>query len=400
MGASRGGYLGGEMSVLDAIVERTREKRDRTRRILGIIPGQGIGPEVTAASLRVLEAVESVGPLGIERRLCSARELLAPGSPELKDGGVSAVAAEFCRDVFSAAGGGVNGALLCGAVESRFVYDLRQRFDLFCKIAPIVPRPPLRRATHLRPEIVQGVDMLIIRDNAGGVYQGTWSQRYEEVRGKSERVAEHAFSYRQSQVERIMRVAAQLAKVRRGRMDVVIKDSGVPTISALWRDVAQSVSREFDVECGMINADYAAYRIIQEPERFDVLVTPNMIGDMLADLGAVFLGSRGMSFSANYSGAGCGVYQTGHGAAMDLAGSDRANPLAHILTLAMMLRESFDCADGALLVERAVDDVLRAGWRTEDLSGPSSNGCVVGTQRMGELVASAVMAMAANPVAA
>jgi 3-isopropylmalate dehydrogenase len=373
---------------------------------MGIFEGEGIGPEVIGAALRMLDALESVRPLGIARWRGGAIGWQGePGAGE-----VTGEAAAFCGRVFDA-----GGAILCGPGGGRFVYDLRRRFDLFCKIAPLKPASPLHGASRMRAEVVRGVDIVIVRDNAGGLYQGTWDARREsgegcgDLKGAADgRVARHAFSYSERQVRRIVEVGAALARGegRRRRMHVVIKDGGVPAISQLWREVAETRARAGGVECICMNADYAAYQMLQHPEEFDIVVTPNMIGDMLADLGAVLLGSRGLSYSANFSGEGRAVYQTGHGSAHDLAGTDRANPAAQMLTLAMMLRESYGMADEARLIEQALENVWQAGWRTSDLlpawgaAGGGAGTRRVGTREMGELVAEAVVALVENPVAA
>ena len=360
------------------------------RAVVGILPGEGIGPEVVAASLRVLDALEAgAGPL-LDRRTGGAIGLEADKGNNAdngagsSDGRLTGEIAAFCKGIFDA-----GGAVLCGPGGGRFVYDLRRRFDLFCKLVPLKPSPSLRDVGRIKPEWLDGVDILVVRDNSGGVYQGHSVVRGDGAAG---RVVEHRFDYSQAQVLRIVRVGARLAKARGGKMAVVVKDGGVPGISALWREAALDVSKESGVACSILNADYAAYWMIQNPRECDVLVTPNMVGDILADLGAVLLGSRGMSYSGNFGPDGRAVYQTSHGSAHDLAGTDRANPLAQILATAMMLRQSYGLAAEATRVEQAVEDVLAAGWCTEDLASPGRR--VVGTRKMGELVAAAVTALA------
>ncbi len=307
-----------------------------------------------------------------------------------QDGAVTEDAADFCREIFAE-----GGALLCGPAGGRFVYDLRMRFDLFCKLVPLVPDALLHPSNRLKTEILHGVDILVVRDNAGGIYQGSCSTRHDVEVGH---VVEHRFSYNQLQVQRIVEAGARLAKIRRGRMDVVIKEGGIVAISSMWRKSAEEIAAKVGVACGFLNADYAAYRLIQAPQEFDVLVAPNMLGDILADLGAVLIGSRGLSFSGNFSTEGLGVYQTGHGAAYDLAGTDRANPVAQIHSLAMLLRESYGWRREAKLIEAAISEVWRQGWRTDDLAEP---GCALaGTQQMGELIAKAVTALSGSNLSA
>jgi 3-isopropylmalate dehydrogenase len=349
--------------------------------ILGILPGEGVGPEVIGAALRILDALESVGQPRFTRLTGGAIGFEADPA---HDGQMTENVATFCQDIFDR-----GGALLCGPGRGRFVYDLRRRFDLFCKLAPIIPNPALHQVTRFKPEVLRNVNILIVRDNVAGVYQGQWAERVDPNEG---RVAEHRFSYSEAQVQRIVEVGVRLAKARQRRMQVVIKVGGVPGISELWRGVSTRVAADSGVACVFLNADLAAYRLIQYPQEFDVLVAPNLMGDVLADLGAVLLGSRGLSYSGNFSGDGRAVYQTGHGAALDLAGTDRANPLAQILSLAMMLRESYGLAEGALLVEQAVNKVLQAGWRTDDLA---ETGCrAAGTRQMGDLIAQAIVDLA------
>jgi 3-isopropylmalate dehydrogenase len=366
----------------------SRGRNSTNARLLGIVPGEGIGPEVLAAALHVLDAVESARPMNIVRRTGGEIGLAANGH---NDGALTDDTAEFFRQLFDD-----GGAILCGPGGGRFVYDLRRRFDLFCKLAPLKPIGPLSRTTPLKSESLKDLDILVVRDNAGGIYQGHWNTRHDAQLGC--RVAEQHFSYSERQVEQIVTVGARLARTRRGRIDVVIKDGGIPTISDLWRGVSQRVAAAEGVACSFCNVDFAAYDLLSRPQRFDVLITPNLVGDILADLGALFLGSRGLSFSANFSSCGRAVYQTGHGAAHDLAGSDRANPVGQIQTMAMMLRESYGLADAAAMVERAIEDVYKAGYRTDDLPEP---GCRrVGTRQMGELIAQAVLDAARVPVSA
>ncbi len=345
--------------------------------LIGVLPGEGIGPEVVRAALSVLAAVESGGgpkfelrtggPIGREAELLSGRALTDEVSG-------------FCEDVF-----GRDGAILAGPGGGRFVYDLRRRFDLFCKVSPLCPLDPLLPACRVKPLPGAGADILIVRENVGGVYQGEWGERIDSAEGK---VCEHTFRYSERQVRRILDVAAALASARRGKLSVAVKDGGIPGISALWREVGREVAGRAGVEVAFVDVDLAAYRLLQEPQTFDVLAASNLFGDVLADLGAVLLGSRGLSFSGNFSEAGAAVYQTNHGSAMDLAGHGRANPIGQIAALAMMMRESFGLAREAEWIEEGVREVLRHGYRTFDIA--EEGAAVVGVQEMGERIASAV----------
>jgi 3-isopropylmalate dehydrogenase len=343
---------------------------------IGVLPGEGIGPEVTNAALRVLSAIDGRGPRFEVRRggpIGREAELLAGRA--LPD-----EVAGFCEAVFAD-----GGAVLAGAGGGRFVYDLRKRFDLFCKFSPLRPRPELEAAGRLKPECVRGVDVLLVRENVGGVYMGEWR---EHARSGDGRVAEHAFSYCERHVRRVLEAAAAVAVRRSGRLAVTIKESGVPGVSALWRELAEEVGSRSGVEARCLDIDLASYLLVQEPRAFDVVVSPNLFGDILADVGTVLLGSRGLSFSGNFSEDGAGVYQTNHGAARDLAGTDRADPIAQISSLAMMLAESFGLAREAAWIEASISEVLSRGFRTFDIAGGGTT--IVGTEEMAGRIADAV----------
>jgi len=377
-----------QSSILNLITDDPQPALlERSNKVMGIFAGEGIGPEITEAAIKVLDAVEAITPLNIKRQYGDTIGLAADRNGHEGDGKITQNVVLFCKDIFAQ-----GGAIMCGPGGGRFVYDLRRHFDLFCKIVPIKPSPSMYSINRLKPEFINHLDILIVRDNAGGVYQGSWSDHGDSAGC----VAEHRFSYTQAQVQRIVGVAARIARMRKKRLHVIIKEGGVPSISKLWREIAQRICSDAQVKCLFLNADNAAYRLIQHPEEFDVIVTPNMVGDILADLGAVLLGSRGLSYSANFCGKGNAVYQTGHGAAFDLTGTDHANPVAQILTMAMMLRQSYGLNDEADWIEQAIEQVWREGWRTRDIA--QNGDPVVGTKRMGELIAEAVLAQVENRV--
>lgn len=336
--------------------------------VVGALPGEGIGPEVVGAALRVLEAAARGTDLRVEVRTAPDRP--TPGS-------LDGACADFCASVFAA-----GGALLCGPRGGRFVYELRERFDLFCKLAPIRPSSSLTDVALVRPALLDGVDVLIVRENLGGVYFG------EAGRRDGGRVAWRQFTYRDDQVARIAGVAADLARGRRGQLAAVVKRGGIPEMSALWIEQAEAAAAARGVALEILDVDNASFQIIAGARRFDVIVAPNLLGDVLADGAAVLLGSRGMSWSANFGRDGRAAYQTGHGAAYDLAGADRANPVAQILSMAAMLRESFGLAGTSLRIDSAVERVLAAGIRTADVASPASR--VVGTRAFAECVAEEV----------
>jgi len=253
------------------------------------------------------------------------------------------------------------------------------------------PSAALANHTQIGTRRLDTVDLLLVRDNDGGVYQGKW-QNHDTAQG---RLAEHGFSYTEAQVTQLVEVAARAAADRRGMLHVIVKDGGVPGITALWREVGFAVARARGVRAEMMNIDLAGYELIRNPARFDVVVAPNLFGDILADLAGLLVGSRGATYSGNFDASGrAAVYQTNHGCAHDLAGSNSANPAGQILSLAMLLRESLDLVEAASLIERALVQAWRKGWRTADLAEP---GCrVVGTSQMAEQVAEEVLSLSAE----
>lgn len=271
--------------------------------------------------------------------------------------------------------------ILHGPAGGRFVYQLRAHFDLAVKITPVRPEPSLRDAAIVRTSARDEVDLLIFRDNAAGLYQGAFGWKSDGV------TAFHEATYQRSQVERVLVPAIDAARRRRGRLAVVVKPGGVPSISRLWRDVAEHLTPP-EVHCEYLEVDNACFQVVADPARFDVIAAPNLFGDILSDTAALLLSSRGMSYSANLGSPGCAVYQTAHGAAHDLVGRDVANPLAQILSMAWLLRASLKLDREADAVSTAIADVLGAGLRTVDIAADRSQ--IVGTVAMGEAVAARV----------
>ena len=339
---------------------------------IGVFVGEGIGEEVVPVAVRLLERLgEHFG-----RRLVLHEGGLI-GLPAKIESGSSlseAVKAQ-AREVFA-----LGGALFCGPGGDRFVYEVRREFDLYCKFTPIEPFPELRGAGSVRDATVAKADMIAVRENMGGIYQGEWS----DERGDDGRVAHHRFHYREADVCRILEVAARLASTRRGSLTIVLKPGGIPSITHLWRDCADPIARRFDVRLNELEIDNAVYQLIADPGQFDVLVSPNMFGDVLADCGALLLASRGLSFSGNFNDSGNGVYQTGHGAARAIAGMGVANPTGQILSLGMMLRESFDWPEADVLLRAAVRQTLADGIVTSDVAAPGQ--APVGTAEFGAAV--------------
>lgn len=364
----------------DLVIDPEHRPARGTVHRLGVLPGEGVGPEVTGVALQVLAALEGAGLANLEVEILD-RIGHATNGDSLPHELVA-----FCTDTFAA-----GGAILAGPYGGRFVYDLRRRFDLYCKLSPLKPSPALQGVVRMRPEAVAGIDLLIVRENMGDAYQGEWS---ESVTPEHGRVAEHRFRYTETQVRRILHAAARLAARRRGLLAVVAKPGGLPAMSRLWVDCARDIGVAEGVTCEVLDVDYAAYRLVQHAAELDVVVAPNVAGDILCDLGSVLLGSRGLSFGGSFAANGAAVYQTNHGAAFDLAGSGRANPAGHLYALAMLLRESFGLGRAAGAIESALDEVWAEGYRTTDVAEPGA--LVVSLAEIGERVAAAVGARRAG----
>ena len=352
--------------------QRIGFKSDARPFVVGILRGEGSGPELIAAACHVLDAVAKTCRLN----LCikTGGDI---GSLSAKRTGefLTDEVAEFCREIFAD-----GGAIIAGAAGGRFVYDMRGRFDLYYKLNPLRSYPELRDVCRIKLP-AQPLDILVVRENLQDLYQGNAA----ETSSKNGREILHSFVHSEKQVRAVMQVAAAMAQRSRNILAVISKSSGLPDIHSLWRACALEIARPLGVQVSLFDIDYAAYKLLQEPDTFDVIVAPNCFGDILSDLGGVLAGSRGLTFGASYAANGAAVYQTNHGAAHDRAETNTANPAGQIFSLAMMLRESFGLQTTARLIEDSVRAVWRARWRTADLAEP---GCkITGTRQFGELVA-------------
>lgn len=343
--------------------------------LVGVIRGEGVGPEVTDAALAVLRGLEDGGAQRVEVELGGTVGLAA-----VKEYGsaLPEQALSFCASVI-----GRGGAVLNGPGGGRYVYELRRRLELFLKISPIQARNGFAQASPLRAAGLADVDLLVVRENLGGAYQGRsellMRGRWREVR--------HELSYNEHDLRRFLRAAARLASARSGRLTVVVKDAGLDAFSELWRECAEDAAREHDVACAAIDVDLMVYRLLERPSTFDVIAASNLFGDVLSDLAAALVGSRGMSFGGSFTPQGGGVYQTNHGAAYDIAGADRVNPVGQMLSLAMLLRESLGMLKEAQAYEAGIRRVWEQGYRTVDVAG--GGGTVVGTAEFAARIAAA-----------
>lgn len=340
---------------------------------VGVFLGEGVGVEVVPVAMRMLGLLADHSD-----RTFQLHEggLIGLPAKAIHGASLSGEVTEFATDLFDR-----GGAMFCGPGGDRFVYELRRQFNLYCKFTPLEPLPELRAAGAVRPEIAAATDIIAVRENMGGIYQGTW----DESGDPGARVAGHRFDYHEADVRRIMGVAIDLAATRRGRVHVVLKPGGIPSISSLWRSIAEEMAQAAGIALGELEIDNAVYQMIADPGQFDVIVSPNMFGDVLADCGSLLLASRGLSYSGNFNDNGHAVYQTGHGAARDIAGKDVANPIGQIFSLGMMLRESFCWPQADAALHSAVRATLRSGIATGDVAMPTHR--VVGTAEFGDAVA-------------
>jgi len=359
-----------------------------------VLPGDYIGPEIVAEARRVLEAVAK--RFGHEFRF---KEALAGGAAYDAFGehlpASTLAACESADAVLKGPFGGppteINHPKWQG-VEQNAILPLRKHFDLYLNLRPIVVPDALLGLSPLKPEFVRGTDMLILRELSSGIYFGPRGER--QIEGPHERTIREVWDtelYNEYEVERIARDGFRLAQTRRRKLTLIAK-SNVMSTGLFWREVVAPIAKEFpDVAMDYMHVDAASMALIVNPRQFDVIVTSNIFGDILSDEAAGLLRSLGMGPSASLNEKGFGLYEPIHGSAPDIAGQGKANPLAMILSAAMMLRLSFDLPEAAAAVERAVDKVLSEGARTPDLASPGET--AVTTQEMGRRVAEAVAAV-------
>jgi 3-isopropylmalate dehydrogenase len=348
-----------------------------------LLPGDGIGPEVTLQARRALEAVAARHGIDLEfeQELIGGASIDAHGTP-LRDE-VVALCRESSAVLLGAVGGPKWDAMAVDVRPEKGLLKIRKDLGLFANLRPAAVIPALVDASTLRPEVVEGIDLLVVRELTGGIYFG-------EPKGRSEeggvRRAVNTMVYDEHEVERITRVAFEQARLRRNHVTHVHK-ANVLEVSQLWMDVVEEVAKDFgDVELVHQLVDSCAMLLLKDPRRFDVIVTGNLFGDILSDEAAEITGSLGMLPSASLATGGFGLYEPVHGSAPDIAGEDKANPLAAILSVAMLLETSLDCSAGATEVRDAVSAVLAEGHRTGDLLLAGEDRAVIGCVAMGDLV--------------
>jgi 3-isopropylmalate dehydrogenase len=357
------------------------------RKVL-VLPGDGIGPEIMREVLRIVHFFDRkhIASLDIAEDLVGGAAYDAHGTPLTEATLAKALASDAV--LFGSVGGPKWEKLPFELRPERGLLRLRKEMDLFANLRPAVVFEALADASSLKRDIVAGLDLMIVRELTGGIYFG--EPRGIETLSDGSRQGINTEVYSELEIERVVRVACELAEKRHRRISEVDK-ANVMESGGLWRDVAQRVrDADYpDVELSFMYADNCAMQLVRNPKQFDVIVTSNLFGDILSDCAAMLTGSLGMLPSASLgpadqSGRRKALYEPVHGSAPDIAGKGVANPLAAILSFAMMLRYSFDMSEEANLVENAVERALAAGVRTSDIAGPSIAG--VSTRAMGDAV--------------
>lgn len=348
---------------------------------IAVLPGDGIGPEIIDQTVRVLQAVGQ----RFGRRYEFTWGLVGGAAYDETGLPLPEETLELCLN---------SDAILFGAVggpkwddlpphlrpELGALLALRKKLGLYANIRPVKVFPSLTNASTLKPEVVAGIDLLLLRELTGGLYFG---QKYREDLPEGGIRVVDTLEYTTPEIERIIRKAFELARLRRRKVTSVDK-ANILESSRYWREVAVEIGKEYpDVELNHMYVDNCAMQLVKYPGQFDVLVTENMFGDILSDQASVLGGSLGMLPSASLGGK-IGLYEPAHGTAPELTGLNCANPIATILSAAMLLRFSLDQAAEADCIEQAITDVLNMGYRTADLMEEGKQ--LVGTDEMGRLI--------------
>ncbi len=359
----------------------------RTYRIT-LLPGDGIGPEIMAVTVDVLQVVGQQLDLKFEFQtgLVGGAAIDATGEPLPSD------TLELCRAsdavLLAAIGGPKWDALPTQQRPERGLLGLRAGLGLFANLRPAQILPQLVDASTLKREVVEGVDLMVVRELTGGIYFGQPKGIFETETGEKRGV--NTMAYTETEIDRIGRVAFEIAQKRGGKLCSVDK-ANVLDVSQLWRDRMTQLSSDYpDVELSHLYVDNAAMQLVRWPKQFDTLVTGNLFGDILSDAAAMLTGSIGMLPSASLGSTGPGVFEPVHGSAPDIAGQNKANPIAQVLSAAMMLRYGLNEPKAADQIEQAVISVLDQGYRTGDIM--SEGMTWVGCKEMGSALIAAMIA--------
>ena len=350
---------------------------------IALIKGDGIGPEVVGEAVKVMDAIgEKFGHkfeyVDILMGGC-AIDAVGKSYPE--------GTAEKCKECDAVLLGAVGGPKWGHSTDpdkrpETALLSIRKDLGLYANLRPAALRPALAEACPLKKETAdRGIDLMIVRELTGGIYFGKRERYATEDRGEE---AADRMAYSEKEIERIGRRAFELARLRGKKLASVDKANVLET-SRLWRKVMHKLAEEYsDVQYEDVLVDNAAMQLVRDPGQFDVVVTENMFGDILSDEASMITGSIGLLPSASIGDTAPGLYEPIHGSAPDIAGQDKANPIATILSVAMMFRYSFNLPAEAKTIEDAVDAILNEGWRTADIAKPGED--VIGTVKMGELI--------------
>ncbi|MBL4826205.1 MAG: 3-isopropylmalate dehydrogenase [Spongiibacteraceae bacterium] len=351
-----------------------------------LISGDGIGPEITTESVKVLKQIDKRFSLGFEfdEALLGGAAIDECGVPMPKETLEKAKASDAI--LFAALGGPKWDDVERELRPEKGLPQFRSGLELFGNLRPAILYPQLAQASSLKPELVAGLDILIVRELTGGIYFG--EPRGIRTLENGEREGFNTYKYNETEIRRIGKMAFEAAQKRSGKLCSIDK-SNVLEATVLWREIIQEMAKDYpDVELSHMYVDNAAMQLIREPKQFDVMVTGNMFGDILSDAAAMLTGSIGMLPSASLDKNGKGMYEPCHGSAPDIAGLGKANPLAMILSSAMMLRYSLAAPDAAEAIEKAVGEVLDKGLRTSDIATQGTQ--LVSTSEMGDAVVAAL----------
>ncbi|MBV5276155.1 MAG: 3-isopropylmalate dehydrogenase [Lamprocystis purpurea] len=356
-----------------------------TKKVL-VLPGDGIGPEIVGEAVKLLKALQAQGAIAVELEygLVGGAAYDAFGDPLPAQTLEAARAADAV--LLGAVGGPKWEPLHISKGPEKGLLGLRAGLGLFANLRPAILYPQLAGASSLKPEVVSGLDIMIVRELTGDIYFG--QPRGVETLPSGERRGINTMVYTESEIERICRVAFDLARKRDRRVCSVDK-ANVLECTELWREVATRVGADYpDVALSHMYVDNAAMQLVRAPKQFDVMVTGNLFGDILSDCASMLTGSIGMLPSASLNAAGQGMYEPIHGSAPDIAGQGVANPLATLLSVAMMLRYSLGAPEAAQRIEAAVATVLDQGLRTPDILSAGMRR--IGTVEMGDAVVAAL----------
>jgi 3-isopropylmalate dehydrogenase len=352
---------------------------------IAVLPGDGIGPEIVTQAVKVLHALDGLS-VEIEQAAVGGAAYDASGDP--LPAGTLALARAADAIVFGAVGDWKYDTLPRDKRPEQAILGLRRELGLFANLRPALLYPELAGASSLRPEVVAGLDILILRELTGDIYFG--QPRGVRKLESGERQGFDTMTYTESEIRRVAELGFELAR-KRGRKLCSVDKANVLETSQFWREIVIEIGKRYpDVALTHMYVDNAAMQLVRNPKQFDVIVTGNLFGDILSDEASMLTGSIGMLPSASLDAAGKGLYEPIHGSAPDIAGKNVANPLATILSVAMMLRYTFNLPDAADRVERAVRSVLQQGYRTADIHEAETR--KIGTVEMGEAVVAALRA--------